>query len=262
MRCRFCGSEGKSGQPFEQWVKGTFMDHDKLLDGDVICNDCLFWFDERSEDLAQQVGKEKPQRMRNYSHFIVKGAWIPLSKGNKAQMAALLLESPFPKLAVIAESGQKHLVFRASRNPEGATCGWVQFEEQQIFVHPRVLGDLLKIIEALYSQFSKKEIRLGDYKQYRVRKMGLERWWRLEQELRPQRGSLLFYLGLFLAQRRDNDANAHNGQRSIMDHLAGDSSGLQESLSNNDMATIRGPDQKRGVYQQPGHVRQLGLFES
>jgi hypothetical protein len=71
---------------FDDWVKESFTDWDKLLPGDSICSDCLFWFDESSETLMQRVGKDRPQKMRNYSHFIVNGDWIPCSKADKARV--------------------------------------------------------------------------------------------------------------------------------------------------------------------------------
>lgn len=122
MICRFCGKPGK-GEDFQKWVKPTFTNHDKLLPGEIVCNDCLFWFEESSQELADRTDKDKPQRMRNYSHFIVGGEWHPLSKGDKAGMIELLTSVPFPELAAIAESGQKHIVFRATRNVPGSAAG-------------------------------------------------------------------------------------------------------------------------------------------
>lgn len=122
MRCRFCGGNGE-GIQFQDWVKPTFTDRDKLLPGEIVCNACLFWFEEASQELANITGKDKPQRMRNYSHFVVNGEWIPLSKGDKARMVELLTSEPFPELAAIADSGQKHIVFRARRNPQGSKAG-------------------------------------------------------------------------------------------------------------------------------------------
>lgn len=201
MICRICSKKTTDGMTFTEWVRPTFTDFDKLASGDAICADCLFWFDERSEVLAQRVGKEKPQRMRNYSHFIIRGEWFPLSKSAKRQMKELLLSTPFPELAAIAESGQKHIVFRARRNTEGEKDGWVQFEENAIFVHRDRLTTILHDIEALYASFSKKEIRTGNYAQYRIMKFGVPEWHILESKVAPARDSLLFRLALFLAQK-------------------------------------------------------------
>jgi hypothetical protein len=262
MICRFCGKESDQMTPFDEWIKPTFVDHDKLLPGDAVCDDCLFWFNERSENLARLVGKDKPQRMRNYSHFIVADEWIPLSKANKQRMQDLLFGNPFPELAAIAESGQKHIVFRARRNLPGSICGWIQFEEQAYFLQPNDLWKLLDLIELLYAHFSKTEIRTADYKQHRVRKFGMAEWWALESGIKDRRGSLLFQLALFLAQRRENDIRTRKGSGTSVHDLAGSAKRLQESLPDDNMETVRGSDTQRGVYEQLGDVRQLSLFES
>jgi len=194
-QCWLCGGPAFDPVPYQEFVKPTFTDHDKIArpDSDVVCAACVFCHAERSELLASLVGKEKPQRMRNYSHFVVDGKWIPLSKADKARMADLLLNSK-PELTVIAVSGQKHLIFRAQP-------GWWQIEEQAIQPFPGKLRELLDKIEALYTTFSKAEIETGHYAQHRVRKFGLTEWWALESQIKPERGSLPFRLALFLAQK-------------------------------------------------------------
>jgi len=259
MICRFCGSVAENS--FNDWVKPTFTDHDKLLDGNGVCHDCLFWFDERSEKLAALVGKDKPQRMRNYSHFVVGGKWTPLSKGSKQHMQDILLSETFPELAAIAESGQKHIVFRAQRNPPGVTCGWVQFEEQALFVRSQELKSLLDLTEALYVHFSKGEIETGNYKSYRIMQFGVDAWQELESQVKSHRNSLLFKLALFLAQRSEGGQIKRSGDGSTVDNLARDAAGLQKALPPKHLATIRGQSEKRGVHKQSGQVRQLALFE-
>jgi hypothetical protein len=75
-RCRVCG-RCATGVLFTSWVRDTFNDHDKLMRGEILCQACQFSFDESSALLAKRAGKEKPQRMRNYSHFVINGEWIP-----------------------------------------------------------------------------------------------------------------------------------------------------------------------------------------
>jgi len=259
--CRFCGLEGR-GMPFYKWVKPTFTDWDKLQPGSVACDECLFWFNERSEELAQRVGKEKPQRMRNYSHFIKDGEWTPLSKGDKARMAKMLLSTPFPELAAIAVSGQKHIVFRAPRNAPGQASGWVQVEEHSVFVEPEKLCALLDAIEELYKVFSKGEIERGDYAAYRILKLGIERWQELESQLRTERGGQLFGLALFLAQKRGEHGNDKgNSERAAHTDMAGGTGGLQEQVPDDHLESVRERDTQRGLHQQSGQVRQLDLFE-
>ncbi len=203
-QCRICG-EQKNGVAFDAWVKDTFTNHDTLNPGEVVCEDCLFWFEQRSVELQKRMSKDKPQKMQNYSHFVIGGEWEPVGKGDKRRMAALLLGAPFPEMAAVAVSGQKHLAFRARRNPAGAIAGWVQFEEQQVWVDPSPLKAILAIIEELYATFSKEEIQTGRYSPNRIRTFGLPRWQELEATLKPQRQTALFALALFLAQKDEND---------------------------------------------------------
>jgi len=192
--CRVCGADG-AGLPFDSWVRQTFTDWDKLVPGSILCHACQFSFAEASELLARRVGKEKPQRMRNYSHFVVDGAWEPLSKGNKARMREILLAG-IPQVAVIAESGQKHIVFRASP-------GVVQFEESRVD-DISMLAQILASVEELYNGgLSKGEIESGRYAGYRILRFGFERWQELDGYLSPLRQSRTFALAMFLAQKEE-----------------------------------------------------------
>jgi len=193
-RCRLCGADS-SGRGFWGWVKDTFNDHDKLFPGAIICQACQFCCDEASTLLQQRVGKEKPQRMRNYSHFVLDGAWLPLSKGHKRRMREVLEQHP--TIAVIADSGQKHIIFRAR-------CGFWQFEEQKMEPCPILLTNLLSLIAPLYQGgASKGEIESGHYAQKSMQKIGIGIWAANEKGLRQYRGGLPFKLALFLVQKTE-----------------------------------------------------------
>jgi hypothetical protein len=249
--CRICGEAG-SGLPFPTWVRNTFTDWDKILPGEVICLPCQFAFSEANLLLAARVGKGKPQRMRNYSHFVIGGEWIPLSKSDKARMVEIL-RSGF-EVAVIADSGQKHIIFRAAP-------GVVQFEEQRVRDVDAALA-LLDPVQALYVGFSKTEIETGRYMQHRIIKFGLLEWDRLERKVRPFRGSGIFSLALFLAQKGDSDdGDAREGGGPPDSNMEGGASRLQESLPPHDMAAVRGQCEISSLYEQPGEVHQLNLFQ-
>lgn len=265
-RCRICGYPGE-GQPFITWVKGTFTNYDDLHPGEIICKDCLFWFEQRSVDLQEKMGKDKPQKMQNYSHFVINGEWLPLSKGDKLRMADILLTGEFPELAAVAVSGQKHIAFRARRNPTGQNSGWVQFEEDAIFVRQDELRALLAVIEQLYIVFSKTEIETGHYYPNRIMKFGVEQWNNLEQKVVGARGTQMFDLALFLAQRKDRHDDAGSGEQietdgsdSVDDDLAGDSIRLQEKIPDDDLGSVRKRDQGSSLHERPGEVRQSTLW--
>lgn len=190
--CRTCGDPGR-GIRFSDWVKDGFTNHDLLRTGDIVCHACLFCFDDRSLALQQITGKEKPQKFRNYSHFVVDGKWIALSKADKATMRGLLARSP--SVAIIADSGQKHLAFRARP-------GWWQFEEFCFLPCWDKVSELFLPIEQLINGgFSKGEIESGDYALYRIHKFGMARWHSLTQPLLAIRKTIYFQLALFLSQK-------------------------------------------------------------
>lgn len=259
--CRICGKEG-NGQPFATWVKDTFTNYDLLKPGEIICNDCLFWFEQRSTELQRRMGKDKPQRMQNYTHFVIGGTWEPVSKSNKKRMAELLLTYPFPELAAIAVSGQKHLAFRARRNAPGQAAGWVQFEQQAAWVDPRELAELMRIVEKLYTVFSKGEIETGRYFPARIMAFGVGPWHDLDERIKPIRSTVLFQIALFLAQRSDNDGAGHedDGGNAAKNNLAGSATGLQVTLQDDDLGAVRERDSGGVVYVEPGSVYQPDLF--
>lgn len=193
--CRLCGRVD-AGLPFDAWVKDTFTDWDKLQPGDLICHACQFCTAEAAPGLAERVGKDKPQKMRNYSHFILGGIWYPLSKGNKVEMRRLLFSGA--GVAVIAESGQKHLL-------PFSHVGWWAFEIAQARPFPERLNTVLGVIEPLYQAgISKAEIESGRYDSKRIMAVGIAAWSAAEEQIRLWRGSLALSLALFLAQRIDD----------------------------------------------------------
>lgn len=258
--CRICGNE-YDGESFDEWVRDTFTNYDNLHPGDVICDNCLFWFEQKSVELQLRMGKDKPQKMQNYCHFLLGGEWYPVGKGDKRKMTEILLSGPFPELAAIAVSGQKHIAFRARHNNPGQSAGWVQFEEQRVWVEQEQLANILSWVEELYTTFAKSEIESGRYSPRRIMAFGIDRWEALENQIKLIRQTTNFQLALFLAQRSEN-GNEQQGDDgdAAQDHLEGDTKGLQEPLQDDDLGAVRERDQKRSLHRKPGEVHQLNLF--
>lgn len=188
--CCLCGAES-AGAPFARWVKDSFTNWDLLHSGTIACRACLFCAEEQSRLLQSLTGREKPQKMRTYSHFIVGGRWRALTKGEKPEMRRLLAQNP--EVAVISVTGQKHLLFRAR-------AGWWQFEETATLPCWERVAGWLAIIDEMLTVFSKTEIESGLYQPRRVQQFGVARWRALENELRKGRLSLPFDVALFLGQ--------------------------------------------------------------
>ena len=144
--CRLCGAADAIGEPWGVWVKETFTGHDQLWPGAIVCRACLFCADDRNAALTVRTGREKPQRMRNYSHIVTaSGRWLPLMKNQKRELGAALLDAVDPPIvAVVSLAGQKHLIMRAR-------MGWWQIEESVMRPEPDRLAALLPPVEALYA---------------------------------------------------------------------------------------------------------------
>ena len=219
--CRLCGATDL-GAPFAAWVKDTFTDWDKLKAGTIICHACQFCTAEAAPGLMARVGKDKPQKMRNYSHFVLDGVWYPLSKGNKAEMRRLLFAAP--PVAVIAATGQKHLL-------PFARAGWWTFEMATVRPFPKKLAAILAVIEPLYQAgISKTEIETGRYDSGRIMAVGASAWKIAEDQIKRWRGSIALSLALFLAQKDDNHGTSGDSGSPALATVAGDRPGVQEQI--------------------------------
>lgn len=253
--CRMCGIAA-SGQPFYKWVRPTFTNYDELLDGDIICNACLFCTDEQSTLLAKMVGKDKPQRMRTYSHFVIDGKWRVLSKAHKSEMRDILLNQQ-PQVAIIATSGQKHIIFRAR-------VGWWQIEEHSTLPFPDHLRHLLTIVDELYQGgFNKTAIETGQYmSQKAIGDFGLMRWHELESLLKPERGSFALELAVFLTQKEQDDGTIRTSHNASKSTVARDTAGLQAPVRPQHLEPVREQHQIGGIHEQDKPLRQLDLFQT
>ncbi len=195
--CRTCGNFS-AGMRFEKWVKDTFTNFDLLVPGEIICEPCAFCFADKNKTLTALLGKDKPQNMRTYSHFVTRnGEWFALSKAEKLKMLKLLRMNP--PVVVIADSGKKHLIFRSK-------IGYWQFEEQTLLPNLPVLEENLALIEKLYRNgFGKAEIQTCRYNQKNILNFGTQRFKEIEDEIKRRRGNAYFDLALFFAQKGDKE---------------------------------------------------------
>lgn len=186
-RCWLCGGATQHrGQPVKRAVKETFTNVDmaRFPPSKSVCPGCAFC-------LAQ-----KP--LRNYSILATEDR---LTHPTRPEIRALLLDPPEPPFVLcIAVSGQKHLHFRAqvAYDRDGFP---VQMEETSVCVWRGTLREWLALIESLYAVFSKEEIRTGRYGANRIRQFGLREFQKLEERLAPHRGTRLFDLAVFVAQK-------------------------------------------------------------
>lgn len=191
IRCWLCGGPtGGKGQPTKTAIKSTFTDWDKARwpKSKSVCPGCALCLSYR--------------QLRNYS---IVATEKELRHPTRPEIRYLLLEPPEPPFVFcIAVSGQKWLHFRA--NIAYSRDGYpVQLEETPICVERPILREWLGLIEQLYTVFSKEEIKTGIYNQNRIRQLGLAEFQTIEEKIAPHRGTRLFDLGVFVAQKKEVD---------------------------------------------------------
>lgn len=263
--CRVCGEQSR-GVSFAAWVADTFTNYDGIGPGDILCHICQFAFAQRDPELTRRTGKDKLQRMQNYSHIVCNGEWHPLHKGQKTELLDLLRRGP--ELAVIAVSGQKHLVFRARP-------GWWQVEEQAVWPGLAALEECLAHVGKLYRVYSKTEIETEQYSPGRTmqyaQSYGIDDYLATVAALRKWRGGPYLSLALYLAQKADDDeqddtgpdrlsAGVSPGAESPDPPVARPERRVQGEVRTQHLGPVRGQHPSRGVHEQPEQDVQLTLL--
>ncbi len=193
--CWLCGSPTNGeGVPAKKAIKPTFTDGSlaRAPHSEVICKACAFCLSYRE--------------LRNYS---IVATPISLKHPIRAELRDMLLDPPEPPFAICAAvSGQKWLHIKAdvaySRDYYP-----VQMEDTPVLVKPATLAGILEPVEELYAGGFRKsaykdmpgEIEDGAYESWKIKQFGIGRWEELENIIAPWRGTRIFQLALFVAQK-------------------------------------------------------------
>lgn len=181
--CRITGKEAL-GLSFQKWVKNTFNDHSFLKPGDIISNEALFCFDEKSKIIQKKAGKEKLQRFRTYSHIIFNNEWHCVTKADKKRIFDLIVQGA--KLVCLTDTGQKHIFFKHK-------LGMWQLDDIHIIPDIPKFKSLHKsMCELLDMGFSQTEVISGNYPTYKLLKIDTSKWRLLEKSISQHRGNSLF----------------------------------------------------------------------
>lgn len=133
LRCFYCGAacDGshprRLGEGFHDWPTVAFPR------STAICEGCVLALNEA----RIMPGREKPQKTRTFSWLVTAAAATAYTKADVAVMRSLCLSPPpAPWALTIAESGQKHTLFRMPVNgDDGAPCR-VQLELTTVLYRP------------------------------------------------------------------------------------------------------------------------------
>ncbi|MGD9893455.1 MAG: hypothetical protein AB7R89_16095 [Dehalococcoidia bacterium] len=206
--CYLCaGPTDGAGWPVKLAIPVTFTNVNRAADptSRTVCQACVYtsatepWKAYVAVHPAMGLKDKHPLSWRSYSHlFSAAGHECP----SRSRWREILLDPPAPPfLAVVAESGQKHILFRAAVAYDGDVFP-VQVEEERVYLDRARFAAGLPVVEALLRLgFSRDAIRGNVYPPHLVLKH-LAAWkplsaaterWRIEapDELR---------LALFCAQ--------------------------------------------------------------
>lgn len=197
--CWLCGSPtGGQGILVKAAIKPTFTDGAlaRAPQSDAICKACAFCLSYRE--------------LRNYSIVATPEA---LRHPTRAELREILLSPPEPPFVICAAvSGQKWLHIKAQVAYSRDNYP-VQLEDTIVIVQLDMLAKILEPMEELYTAGFRKsaykdmpgEIEDGAYESWKIQKFGIERWDELEAKIAPWRGTRIFRLALFVAQKKEEE---------------------------------------------------------
>jgi hypothetical protein len=192
--CWLCGGPTWGvGWPRADALPETFTNHNRAAcpSSATVCQPCVFFGHKASWEAYTaahpEMGLKTGHAMswRCYSHaFSGAGHECP----TRGRWRALLLDPPAaPFLFVVAESGQKHILFRA-RVAHDRDVFPVQVEEDLVVVERERFAACLAALEALSALgFSKDSIVSGRYHAGQLLKVGLAAWRAAEDAFAPWR---------------------------------------------------------------------------
>lgn len=192
--CWLCGADTHGqGWPLRDAIAPTFTNHNqaKAPASDAVCWQCVAM---SSKAVWEGFVAAHPEKGLKTGHAM---SWRCYSQvfspalhdcPTRERWRGWLLNPPEPPfLFVIATSGQKHLIFRATVAEDRGLFP-VQFEEESILVSRARLAQVFEDFEALYALgFSKDSILSGEYHHKQLLTVGLAAWRPLESKLAEHR---------------------------------------------------------------------------
>lgn len=192
-RCWLCGGTIQETAWHRHHFPATFTNVNlaRVPASQAVCQPCAYLSAGASwpaEAARLGLKSKHPISWRSYDHLFQRdlpgGHIVP----SRAGWRGLLLAPPAPPfVAVITESGQKHLLFRAAVAYDRDRFR-LQLEEDTLVVNRAACAACLAAFEALYRLgFGKQEIASGHYRQHQILAVGLAAWRAAESAFAPER---------------------------------------------------------------------------
>jgi CRISPR type IV-associated protein Csf1 len=148
-QCFYCGAPCDESYTVKEYVKPKFTNRDIVFrpGSSFVCGGCVESFNETTTITMPDGEVRDRQRVRGYSWVITSQYKQAYTKAHIKQLRELCLNPPEPPFAIIlADSGQKHLIFRSKINLSKHSF-FVMLEETQIIVEPDKLRERIELLE-------------------------------------------------------------------------------------------------------------------
>ena len=216
-KCWLCGGESEQlGHHVKDVITSSFTDTNiaKCLDSQTICYSCAALMKKEAWQAACEkhghspyfpVKDDKKPALASWmfsSHVFSKDGWL---RPSRQEFADILLSPPQPPFVItLADSGKKHVIFRARVN-HSKDKYFIQFDENTIFIDRKIFNDVLILVEDAYQYFSKDSILTGDYNQAAIMKAGLATWQKYEMQFKKIRHKFkdILKVACFVARKMD-----------------------------------------------------------
>lgn len=168
-KCFYCGNECDDKCHIKDFVKKTFTNYDIVMypKSNYICDECVWAFGSKSQ-IQMIDGEIREGNPRNYSWFITETKKIAFTKKHIEEIKYLMFHiNVIPFKLILSDSGQKHLIFRASWNYDKDNY-IVQFEEQKIVINLKDFAYRLFLCNNLSAAIGKVALLNPDKVQYAI----------------------------------------------------------------------------------------------
>lgn len=192
LRCFYCGAPCDGAYPALAYVRDSFTGRNDVPcpGSPAVCTGCVLCLDEAA-DVTLLTGEHRTgQKMRNWSWLVTERERLAGNKAHRDRWRASCVDPPRPPFAlVLADSGQKHLLYRGvvCRSREDVS---VTLEGERVDYRPDDLHARLELCGRLIAASGKPALAeppsvgmaLGVLARYRASEMLLEEWTRVREE--------------------------------------------------------------------------------
>jgi hypothetical protein len=167
--CYYCGAFCDDEFEKNDYVKDTFTNRDivKYPISNFVCGGCVESLGAGPDELLmidgeiKKRGNDRGMQPRMYSWIITKNKKLAATKAHIAYLRETILNPPQPPFCVIlADSGQKQLIFRSFVSMSRDYFP-VMLEEEIIFIHPDKLMQRIQLANKLCAAIGKPALLIN-----------------------------------------------------------------------------------------------------